>query len=132
MRLLTSLTALLFALTLAVPSLAQDNLDSTKADPAHHKVVFENDEVRVVRWVIPVGDKTLMHSHPDSLIVDLTDYNGRVTTPDGKTFEVHAKAGSVTWRPAVTHVVENIGTQPMEGLIVEPKNPSAVRRTGGN
>ena len=130
-RLPTSLTALLFALTLAVPSLAQDNLDSTKVDPAHHKVVFENDEVRVVRWVIPVGDKTLMHSHPDSLIVDLTDYNGRVTTPDGKTFDVHDKAGSVTWRPAVTHVVENIGTQPMEGLIVEPKNPASAPSAGG-
>jgi quercetin dioxygenase-like cupin family protein len=131
MRLLTWPTALLFALTLTVPALAQDNLDSVKVDPAHHKVVLENDQVRVVRWVIPVGDKTLMHSHPESLIINLTDYSGRVTTPDGKTFEVHAKAGSVSWRQALTHAVENIGSQPMEGLIVEPKSP-ASRPTGGN
>ena len=72
-----------------------------------------------------------MHSHPESLIINLTDYNGRVTTPDGKTSEVHAKAGSVSWRQALTHAVENIDSPPMEGLIVEPKNP-ASRPAGGN
>jgi quercetin dioxygenase-like cupin family protein len=127
MRLLTWLTVLLFALTLAIPALAQDNLDSVKVDPAHHKVVFENDQVRVVRWVIPVGDKTLNHSHPNNLNICLTDYNGRVTTPDGKTSEIHLKAGSVSWREAGVHVVENIGSQPMEGMIVEPKKPASAR-----
>jgi quercetin dioxygenase-like cupin family protein len=132
MRLLTWLTVPLLALALTAPALAQDNIDAVKVDPAHHKVVFENDQVRVVRWVIPVGDKTLMHSHPDSLNINLTDYNGRVTTPDGKMFEVHAKAGSVNWRPALVHVVENIGTQPMEGIIVEPRKPSPSRSASGS
>jgi len=105
--------------------------DSTKVDPAHHKVVFENDQIRVVRWVIAVGDKTLNHSHPNNLNINLTDYNGRVTTPDGKSFEVHDKAGSLSWRPAGIHVVENIGSQPMEGIIVEPKLPASARPTPG-
>jgi hypothetical protein len=77
--------------------------------------------------VIPVGDKTLNHSHPDNLNICLTDYNGRVTTPDGKAFDVHLKAGSVTWRKAGVHVVENIGSQPMEGIIVEPKQQASAR-----
>ncbi len=34
MRSLTRLTALLFALTLTIPALAQDDLDSVKVDPA--------------------------------------------------------------------------------------------------
>jgi len=54
-----------------------------------------------------------------------------VTTPDGKSFEVHDKAGSLTWRPAGIHVVENIGSQPMEGVIVEPKMPASARPTPG-
>lgn len=132
MRLLTWLAAPLFALVLIAPAFAQENIDAVKVDPAHHKVVFENDQVRVVRWVIPVGDKTLMHSHPDSLNINLTDYNGRVTTPDGKTFQVHAKAGSLSWRPALVHMVENIGSQPMEGIIVEPRKPASTRPAGGN
>ncbi len=110
----------------------RDDLDCVKVDPAHHKVVFENDEVRVVRWVLPVGDKTLNHFHPNNLNISLTDYNGRVTTPDGKTSEVHAKAGSLTWRQALIHVVENIGNQLMEGIIVEPKKPASARPAGGN
>ena len=100
-------------------------IDSVTVDPAHHKVVFENGQIRVVRWVVPAGDKTLNHSHPRSLNIDLTDYNGRVTTPEGKTFEVHDKAGSVSWRQPLIHVVENIGSQSMEGLIVELKKKAA-------
>ncbi len=127
MRWFACTTALLLAVTLA--AFAQD-IDAIKVDPAHHKVVFENDQVRVVRWVISVGDKTLNHSHPNSLNIDVTDYNGRVTTPDGKTFDVHDKAGSVSWRPMLIHVVENLGSRPMEGIIVEPKKPVSARPVG--
>jgi quercetin dioxygenase-like cupin family protein len=123
MHLLTWFMALVCALPLAaiVPAVAQDKLDSVKVDPTHHKVVFENDQVRVVSWVIPVKDKTLNHSHPNNVSILLTDYNAKVTTPDGKTTEVHFKAGSAMWREAGTHMVENIGKEEMKGIIVEPK-----------
>ena len=130
MHRLTWLAALLFLSASTAPALGQADLDSTRVDPAHHKVVFENDQVRVLRWTIPVGDKTLNHSHPRNVNIDLADYNGRVTTPDGKTGEVHAKAGSVTWREAGIHVVENIGKEPMVGIIIEPKQPASARPAG--
>ena len=129
MGLLTCRATLIFAL-MAVPGLAQDNFDSIKVDPAHHEVVFENDQVRVVRWIIPVGDKTLNHSHPDNLSVVLTDYHAKVTTPDRKTTAVHFQAGSTTWREAGVHVVENLGQQPMTGIIIEPKKPASARPAG--
>ncbi len=122
------LTILLFALICAVPALAQD-IDAVKIDPAHHQVVFENEQVRVVRWIIPPHDKTLNHTHPDGLNIDLTDYNGKATTPQS-TFEVHEKAGTVRWRSALTHVVENLTDQPMEGILVEPKRPASARPAG--
>ncbi len=127
MRWLACATAPLFALTLAV--FAQD-IEAVKVDPAHHTVIYENDQVRVVRWVILPGNRTLNHSHPNSFNINLTDYNGRVTTPEGRTFEVHDKAGSVSWRPALVHVVENLGNQSMEGIIIEPKNPASARPAG--
>lgn len=130
MRLLTCLATLVFALTVAVPALAQDDFDSIKVDPAHHQVVFENDQVRVIRWAIPVGDKTLNHSHPNNLSVVLTDYNARVTMPDGKTTDVYLEAGSATWRGAGAHMVENLGKIPMTGIIIEPKKPASARPTG--
>ncbi len=129
MRLLTSLVALLFALALVriPPAVSQQDIDSVKVDPAHHKVEFENDQVRVIRWVIQPGDRTLNHTHYNNVNVNLTDYNGKVTTPDGKTREDHFKAGSTAWRDAGAHIVENIGGQPMTGIIVEPKKPASAR-----
>jgi quercetin dioxygenase-like cupin family protein len=133
MRGLTWITASIFGLALVglgtSPAAAQD-LDSVKADAAHHKVEFENDQVRVVRYMIPPGDKTAKHSHPNNVNILLTDLNAKFTTPDGKTAEVHGKAGAAGWRAATTHVVENTGDKPIEGILVEPKKPSSALPAG--
>jgi len=110
--------------------LAENVLDSIKVDPAHHQVLLENDQVRVLRWFVGVGDTTLHHSHPSNLNICLTDYMGKVTEPNAKVSKVQAKAGSVTWRQAGSHAVENLTQQPMEGIIVEPKQPVSMRPAG--
>ena len=115
---------------LSAPLVAEDKLDCVKADPAHHRVVFENDQVRVVRWFVAAGDGTLSHSHPNNLNICLTDYKGRVTIPNAKVTEVQANAGSVSWRQAGTHAVENLSGRPMEGILVEPKQPASTRPSG--
>jgi quercetin dioxygenase-like cupin family protein len=132
MRLFASSIALLFALTFVsiAPAVGQDDLDSVKADAAHHKVVFENDQVRVVRWLLPPGDKTANHSHPNNISILLADANATAITPDGKSTEIHGKAGSATWRAAGTHIVQNLGTIPMEGILVEPKKPASALPAG--
>jgi len=111
-------------------TLAENDLDSVKVDPAHHEVLFENDQVRVVRWRVAAGDTTLNHSHPNNLNICLTDYNGKVTEPNAKVSKVQAKAGAVTWRQAGSHAVENLTNQPMEGILVEPKQPASTRPAG--
>lgn len=40
-----------------------DELDGPAADPAHHRILFENDVVRVLETTIPAGDRTPIHSH---------------------------------------------------------------------
>lgn len=134
MRLLEWMAALMFGFTSVylgvAPALAQQDLDSVKADAAHHKLEFENDQVRVVRYVIPPGDKTANHSHPSLVNILFTDANAKFTTPDGKTSEVHGKAGAAAWRAPTTHVVENIGDKPIEGILVEPKKPASALPAG--
>ena len=105
----------------ASPALAQPNLDSPIADAAHHKVEFENDQVRVVRYVIGPHDKTALHNHPPLVNILLTDVTAKVTTPDGKTTEIHGKARTAAWRGPTVHVVENLSDQRYEGILVEPK-----------
>src|SRR5574340_1241016 len=115
---------------LSTPTLAENQLDSAKVDPAHHEILFENDQVRVLRWFVAAGETTLTHSHPDNLNICLTDYNGKVTVPDNKVFNVYAKAGSVSWRPAGSHAVQNLSNVSMEGILVEPKQPASKRPAG--
>jgi len=133
MRLLACITGLLAVLVLGClassPAVAQD-LDAVKADASHHKVEFENDQVRVVRYVIPPRDKTVNHSHPAMVNIYLTDVNGKVTTPDGKVAEIHGKAGAAAWRNPTTHIVENTGDKSIEGILVEPKKPSSSLPAG--
>ena len=134
MRMLTWSTGAVFALSLVfpgvTPSVAQQDLDSVKADAAHHTLEFENDQVRVVRYKIGPGEKTANHYHPNNVNIYLTDANAKITTPDGKTTEVHGKAGSAAWRGSTTHVVENIGDKPLEGILVEPKTPHSAIPSG--
>jgi quercetin dioxygenase-like cupin family protein len=106
----------------AVPAFAQDPV---KVDPKHYKVEFENEQVRVLRISYAAGEKSVMHEHPASVAVFLTDGQVKFTTPDGKSTEVPAKAGSTQWTPAGKHLPENIGDKPFELILVELKGKAA-------
>ena len=93
--------------------------DAVKVDPKHYKVDFENDQVRVLRISVEPGEKGVMHSHPDGVVVFLNDGEVKFTFPDGKTKENKFKSGQVIWSPAVTHQGENVGKKPFEVIQVE-------------
>ncbi len=100
---------------------AADDLDSPRADPAHHKVELENDLVRVVRYVIPPGETALLHSHPALVNVFLSDGDLKARAQDGSTSEIHVRAGDAAWRGPTVHEVVNVGSSTVEGVLVEPK-----------
>ncbi len=127
-----TVSIVVFALLCLAPAavFAQQDLDAVTADAAHHKVEFENDQVRVVRYEIAPGDKTAMHSHPGNLNILFTDANTKITSQEGKTTDFHGKAGAAAWRGATTHVVENVGDNPIQGVLIEPKKPHSARPSG--
>jgi quercetin dioxygenase-like cupin family protein len=84
--------------------------DVVKVSPQNHKVLLENDRVRVLSVRLKPGEKAVMHSHPASVIYYLSDAKVRVTYPDGKTQDRECRKGSAVWAQPVTHAVENIGT----------------------
>jgi quercetin dioxygenase-like cupin family protein len=98
--------------------------DPVKVDPKHYTVVFENDAVRVLRIHYPVGEKSVMHSHPDSVAVFLEDEKAKMTHPDGTSEEMSGKKGEAIFTPAGVHLPENIGTGPLEVILVELKKPA--------
>jgi hypothetical protein len=50
--------------------------DPVKVDPKHYKIEFENERVRVLRIRYGAGEKSVMHSDPESISVFLTDAHG--------------------------------------------------------
>jgi hypothetical protein len=83
--------------------------DPVKADPRHYKVEFENERVRVVRIKYGPKEKSVMHSHPESIAVFLTDAHAKFTYPDGRSENIDANAGMVQHMDAFTHLPESTG-----------------------
>lgn len=113
-----ALSVLSLVLLWSGTALAQDPV---KVDPAHYKVVLENPAVRVLKISYPPGDKSPMHQHPDSTVVVLSASKVRFATPDGKSQDVDMAAESAMVTPAGTHSPTNIGTGPIDGLLIEFK-----------
>jgi quercetin dioxygenase-like cupin family protein len=99
--------------------------DPVKVDPKHYTIVFENAAMRVLHIHYPVGEKSVMHSHPDAVAVFLEDQKAKMTHPDGKSEEMSAKKGEAIFTPAGAHLPENIGTGPIDVILVELKKPVA-------
>ncbi|MEE9123687.1 MAG: cytoplasmic protein [candidate division NC10 bacterium] len=95
--------------------------DPVKVDHTHYTVELENEQVRVLRIRYGPGEKSVMHGHPASLGVHLTDAHVRFTFPDGKTEELRVKAGDIQSHPAGEHLPENLSDQPLELVFIEFK-----------
>jgi hypothetical protein len=94
-------------------------LDPARIDSAHHKVVFENRRVRVLRNTLEPHVQGAMHEHNHYLVVYLTDLHTIVTQADGqKKDNVHHR-GDVTWRDYTKHATENIGDSVAEEVQIE-------------
>src|SRR6202158_3303645 len=99
--------------------------DAVKVDPKHYTVVSENDQVRILKVHYGAHEKSVMHSHPASVAVFLTDAKGRFSFPDGSHQDFAAKAGQSQFEAAATHLPENDGDAAMEVIVVELKGHAA-------
>lgn len=104
-------------------------LDGVVAAPDHHKVLFENDDVRVIETIVSTGDTTPVHTHPKTLMYVVSgdhfvrrDASGQVmvdTREQGEDFVMP----SVIWSDGTPpHVIENPGEEDLVVIGVELKN----------
>jgi hypothetical protein len=123
------LVALLAGCGISADALAQD---AAQVNRRSYKVVFENDQVRVLEYRSRPGLGVCgqaAHSHPDHVTVLLTDAKAKVTV-NGKTFIDDAKAGAIFWQPASTHTVENVGGSGTRAYLIEMKGKNWQPSTG--
>lgn len=111
--------ALAWSLT-AGPALAQDPV---VVAPQNHKVLLENERVRVIEFRSKPGDKIVMHEHPAYIVYDIRPGRLKITKPDGTSrTDPGDEAGEATWQEAGAHALENVGDTETVALLVELKD----------
>jgi quercetin dioxygenase-like cupin family protein len=103
--------------------------DAVKVDPKHYSVISENDQVRILKVHYGPHEKSVMHSHPATAAVFLTDGKGQFTFADGKKQEFNVKAGDAQYEAAVTHLPENTSDTGMDVIVVELKGHAAKAKS---
>jgi hypothetical protein len=107
-----------------------DSLDAVIAAPEYHKLVLENDRVRVLDTIIPVGDIVPVHTHRWPAIYYTIvagdfirrDSEGKVLF-DSRTVPGLLTASAGTWMECLhPHSVENIGSREIHLISVELKD----------
>src|SRR5262245_57278164 len=98
-------------LFLAPSVMAQTAPPSYQRDPDVYKVIFENDQFRVILATRKKGVHDKPHGHPlPSVVYFVTDCTTKQYTPDGKSTEGTGKAGTAREAPVVaSHSAENTG-----------------------
>ena len=106
-----------------------EDLDALTAAPQHHKLLFENEFVRVLDTCIPPNETTPVHTHrfPASLYIlswsDFIRFDDKgVVIFDSRTLANLPTAGSAGWTESFApHALQNIGTQDLHVISVEQK-----------
>jgi len=106
-----------------------DDLDGPRAAPDHHRVVFENDRVRIVETVIRAGDTAPLHTHRAPHLVIFSsgshfvrrDETGNVLF-DTRTAVPDFVVPPYSWSDGVSaHTLENTGADDIVATLVELK-----------
>lgn len=106
-----------------------DELDGVMVAPHNHKVIFENEHVRVLETTIAAGEKTPLHTHlRPTLLYVLSeshfirrDENGETMRDTRAEHEVpQTKVHFVESTPK--HTIENTDIEDLVALSIELKN----------
>ena len=108
-----------------------DELDGAVVAPKNHKVLFENDAVRVLETVIEAGEVTPVHTHLAPQVMYVVSPSTFIRRDEHGATMVDTSADSsfvlptVLWSPGLgRHSIENTGPNPLVVIGVELKAPA--------
>ena len=99
----------------------QSEVDPIKLSPQLYTIRLDNDRVRVYEYHLKPGEKEPMHSHPAGVVYVLKGATLSDTLPGGQSMSLEAKSGSVLWREATSHALENVGTTEAAAIGIDLK-----------
>lgn len=92
--------------------------DLAQLAPDKAKVIFENQNAKVIEVSLEPGDKQPEHTAAGRLVYSLTPAKIRFTQ-GGETAEVEHVAGDIHYHEGGAHSVENLSDQPIKYLVFE-------------
>jgi quercetin dioxygenase-like cupin family protein len=113
------------------------NLPSTRGeggpDPLRvasrtHKLLLENNLVRVLGFHLTPGQRTRTHYQRDGVLYVLNGGVLKESFPDGKIVRQVFRPRQARWVEAKSHALENIGTTEVRFFMVELKSPPEEKK----
>jgi hypothetical protein len=106
-----------------------DDLDALIAAPRHHRLLMENEKVRVLDARIPPGETTRLHTHrypATHYFLGWSDFVRRDADGhlllDSRSLEKKPTIGSAMWSdPMGPHTLTNVGDSDLHVVSVEMK-----------
>jgi hypothetical protein len=114
-----------------MPDLQQhaEDLDAVTAAPQNHRLLFENEMVRVLDTFVHPGQTVPLHTHKwpsTNYLLSWSDFirrdSHRAVLLDSRSFSPIPATGSAFWGPPLApHTLENIGESDLHVIAVELK-----------
>ena len=107
-----------------------DSLDALTAAPAHHQLLLEDEQVRVIRTRIAAGEMVPLHTHRWGGVAYVESFSHFIRRDEkGGVFFDSRQAGAAPktpcaqWmQPLPPHTVENLGPLEINILMIEIKH----------
>lgn len=104
-------------------------LDALVAAPQHHRLLLENDRVRVLDTRIAPGERTPVHTHQWPAVHSVLSWSAFVRRDAAGVVVVDTRTGravpeppTALWgEPLGPHSLENVGSTPLHVISVELK-----------
>ena len=107
-----------------------DDLDGVAVAPSNHKIIFENDEVRVLETTIAAGEVTPLHTHLAPTVMYVLSGSHFIRRDEHGATMVDTRSNPDFVLPKVLfaastprHTIENTGEDDLVVIGVELKNP---------
>ena len=100
----------------------QVNIEVLKASPDNFKLLFENENVRVLDYTLKPGEKDRPHTHPAKSSYVASGGKLKVYLDNGEIIMADEIAGTASWMNSVgKHYVENVGNSEVKIILTEVK-----------
>jgi hypothetical protein len=115
-----------------------DKLDALVAAPEHHRLLWENEQVRVIETHIPAGERTAVHTHRWPGVLRIVSWSAFIRYDDRGNILVESRnvpelqnPPQYVWSVALPpHSLENVGDNELRVVAVELKGSREALELG--